>query len=73
MLVQGLGGVLRAALFHPGRQHRSCPRAGQAEPEGQDRFTYASGASMNNPDKAEVLKAEAALSASKKRFDELDC
>jgi hypothetical protein len=30
-------------------------------------------ASMNNPDKAEVQKAEAALSASKKRFDDLGC
>ena len=30
-------------------------------------------ASMNNPDKAEVQKAEAALAASKKRFGELGC
>jgi hypothetical protein len=30
-------------------------------------------ASMNNPDKAEVEKAEAALAASKKRFGELGC
>ena len=30
-------------------------------------------ASMNNPDKAEVLKAEAALAASKKRLGELGC
>jgi hypothetical protein len=30
-------------------------------------------AGMNNPDKAEVLKAEAALAASKKRFDDLGC
>jgi len=30
-------------------------------------------ASMNNPDKAEVLKAEAALAGSKKRFSELGC
>ena len=30
-------------------------------------------ASMNNPDKVEVQKAEAALAASKKRFGELGC
>jgi hypothetical protein len=30
-------------------------------------------ASMNNPDKAEVQKAETALAASKKRFTELGC
>jgi hypothetical protein len=30
-------------------------------------------ASMNNPDKAEIQKAEAALAASKKRFSELGC
>lgn len=29
--------------------------------------------SMNNPDKAEVLKAEAALEKSRKRFGELRC
>ena len=29
--------------------------------------------SMNNPDKEEVLKAEAALEKSKKRFSELRC
>ena len=30
-------------------------------------------ASMKNPDKAEVLKAEAALAASRKRFGQLGC